>query len=123
MRLRSVLAGIAVALAGACITPSIPIPPPEPSAMTFEVNPTDGVATFTYAPTQRFSLAKVYVYNLDQGEGIITTARVNGGVGPTAPFPAAIGDEVLVTFEVPEDTVSTCVRVADGTPNALDVCN
>ena len=123
MRVRLVTGLIAIALGGACITPSIPIPPPEPSAMTFMVNPIDGVATFRYAPQERFSLAKVYVFNKDQGAGIITTANINGGVPETAPFPAIIGDEVVITFEVPEDTVSSCVRVTDGTPNALDVCN
>lgn len=111
-----------MALAGACITPSIPIPPPEPSAMTFAPNPDDGTATFAYRPTERYANAKVYVFNADQGEGIITTARPDGGVGPTQPFPAIVGNQVVITFETPDDTVSSCVRVTDGTPNALDVC-
>jgi nucleoside-diphosphate-sugar epimerase len=42
-------------------------------------------------------LAKVYVFNKDQGQGIITTANINGGVPETAPFPAAIGDEFFET--------------------------
>jgi hypothetical protein len=121
---RLVLAAGAAALllGGACITPSIPIPPPEPQAMTFGVVPAEGLATFTYRPTQRFADAIVYVYNQDQGEGIITMARPDGGVGPTRAFPAVAGDRLIVTFEVDVETVSTCVRLREGTPTASDVC-
>lgn len=122
MRIRLLTGLIVVALAGACITPSIPIPPPQPSAMTFTVNAADGNATFAYAPSEHYANAKVYVYNADLGEGLITTARPNGSVGPTAPFPAMVGNQVVITFETSEDTVSACVRVTEGTPTALDVC-
>jgi len=122
VRIRLLTGLIVVALAGACITPSIPIPPPQPTAMTFSVNAADGTSTFFYAPDPHYPNAKVYVYNADLGEGIITTARPNGSVGPTAPFPAVIGNQVVVTFEMPEDSVSACVRVTEGTPTGLDVC-
>jgi hypothetical protein len=121
VRVRLLTGLIAVALAAGCITPSIPIPPPEPSAMMFEVDPLAGEATFSYRPTERYADAKVYIFNADQGMGVITTARPDGGVDPT-PFPAVIGNQVVITFEMEDDAVSSCVRVTEGTPSALDVC-
>ena len=120
---RLALIGLVVALAG-CVTPSIPIPPPDPARMNFDVTivGTTSNAVFTYPPEQNYVDSIVYVFNRDRGTGIITTARPDGGVGPTQPFPAVIGNQVVITFEMPEDTVSSCVRVTDGTPNALDVC-
>jgi hypothetical protein len=116
-RLRSSACALILALGAGCITPSIPIPPPEPTAMTFDTDPDLGQAVFTYEPRERFANAIVYIFNQDQGTGIITTARPNGGVGPTEPFPGVAGDQVLVTFEIDEDAASTCVVLRAGTPN------
>jgi hypothetical protein len=113
---------LALALGGGCITPSIPIPPPEPTAMTFQVDVTGGTARFTYRATQRFANAVVYVFNQDQGTGIIDTAGPDGSVGPTQPFPAVTGDQVLITFELEDQAASTCVLIRDGTPLGTEVC-
>jgi len=100
----------------ACVTPSIPIPPPEPELMTFAVDVGAGVVSFSYDPEPNFSDAVVYIYNRDRGQGIITTARADGSVGPTAPFGAAVGENIAVTFETDETTVGACVQIrADGT--------
>ena len=107
---------------GACITPSIPIPPPEPAAMTFTIDATAGAATFSYAAEPNYSSATVYVFNRTAGTGIIATARTDGSVGPTAPFPAALGDNVAVTFETDEVSVTTCVVVRAGSPSAFEYC-
>lgn len=118
MILRSQLALAAVlglALA-ACVTPSIPIPPPEPERMSFTVDVAGGAARFTYDPEPNYADAIVYVYNRDRGMGIITTARPDGSVGPTDPFPATVGDEVAITFETAESIAGTCVQInSDGT--------
>src|SRR5688572_7832930 len=119
---RAGLAVVVTLLAGACITPSIPIPPPEPVAMTFTVDGIEGQATFQYRATQRFADAVVYVFNQDQGEGIITMARPDGSVGPSRPFPAVVGDRLVITFDVDTETVSTCVRLREGTPTGADGC-
>lgn len=100
--------------AGGCITPSIPIPPPSPEAMVFEVDVDTGAATFSYPPTDIYAGAIVYVFNRTAGVGVIDTARDDGGVGPTAPFPAALDDEIAVTFETEDQVVSTCVVLQDG---------
>ena len=66
--------------------------------------------------------ALVYVLNQSQGIGVITTARGDGSVAPTAPFPAAVGDEVAVTFELDAQVSSMCVRVREGALTPADEC-
>ncbi len=94
-RITAALAALAAVLAlGGCITPSIPIPPPEPTAMIFEIDVEVGLATFSYDDEPNYADAVVYVYNRDLGVGVIATARSDGSVGPTAPFPAEAGNEI-----------------------------
>lgn len=107
---------------GGCVTPSIPIPPPSPEAMVFEVDVDLGEATFSYPANANYSDAIVYVFNRTEGVGVIATAEADGSVGPTAPFPAAYGDEVSVTFEAEAQVVSTCVVLREGGPTAADSC-
>jgi hypothetical protein len=99
---------------GGCVTPSIPIPPPEPEAMTFEVDLEAGAATFVYDPEPNFANAVVYIFNRDLGRGLITTARADGSVGPTAPFEATVGHNISVTFETDEAIVGSCVQLRPG---------
>lgn len=115
------LAGL-VALGSGCVTPSIPIPPPEPERMEFAIDVTAGAATFSYGTEPHYADAVVYVFNKDKGTGIITTARADGSVGPTQPFPAGLGDNVSITFETDEVSASRCVVVRDGTPSPFDYC-
>jgi len=102
-------------LAG-CVTPSIPIPPPDPERMTFAVDTTGGTATFSYGPELNYADAIVYIYNRDRGAGIITTARGDGSVGPTQPFAAAVGENLSITFETDDAVVSSCVMIRDQGP-------
>jgi hypothetical protein len=104
----------AAAAIAACNTPSVPIPPPDPQAIAFDFVPDEGFVTFSYAPNANFGGAIVYVFNRDQGVGIIDTARDDGSVGPTMPFPAIEGDDVLVTFEADDTVGRRCVEVHDG---------
>ncbi|MEZ4404658.1 MAG: hypothetical protein R3B06_31850 [Kofleriaceae bacterium] len=106
----------------ACITPSIPIPPPEPALMTFDLDVAAGAGTFSYRAEPNYANAVVYVYNRTAGTGVIATARVDGSVGPTAAFPARVGDNVAVTFETDEASASTCVVVRAGAPSSVDYC-
>lgn len=103
-----------------CITPSIPIPPPNPDQMTFEVE--FGVARFSYAPAGRYAGANVYIFNRSKGVGVIDTARDDGSVGPTLPMPATLGDQVVVSFARDDETVSTCVLLRQGRQSMNDVC-
>lgn len=106
-----------------CVTPSVPIPPPEPEKMVFDPNPEDGVVTFSYDPQSGYGNAIVYIFNRDLGEGLITTARGDGSVGPTEPFPAQIGDDLIITFETEEQLASRCITVSEGRSGSQFECN
>jgi hypothetical protein len=108
-----------VVVAG-CVTPSIPIPPPDPEAMEFALDTDVGEATFSYPPNANYADAIVYVYNRDEEMGVIVRARVDGSVGPTPPFPALIGDRIAVTIEAEVQVVSTCVTLREG--GVTDTC-
>lgn len=112
---------LALGLAG-CITPSIPIPPPEPALMRFPVDVATGTATFSYPPEVNYGGAIVYVYNRSREVGIIARARPDGSVGPTMPFPAGDGDNVVVTFQTDDDATSTCVVIGTASPVPNNFC-
>lgn len=117
----SLLAGF---LACGCITPSIPIPPPDPGLMTFTVTG-DGAtstATFTYPANVNYRESILFIYNRDRGLGIIEATRPDGSVGPTQPVSAAIGDQMVVTFQRDDQTISTCIRLRNGTQSSTDYC-
>ncbi|HEU4732427.1 MAG TPA: hypothetical protein VFT22_31245 [Kofleriaceae bacterium] len=120
------LAGAAFAgLVTGCITPSIPIPPPDPEDMTFVVSGegADSSATFSYPANVNYRRAIVYVYNHDRGLGIIEASRPDGSVGPTRPVSAAIGDQIVVTFQVDDQAISTCIRLRNGQQSSTDYCS
>jgi hypothetical protein len=122
---RARLVGLAIALtigAGACITPSIPIPPPEPTEMRFPIDVASGTATFSYGPEINYGGALVYVYNRSREVGVIARARPDGSVGPTAPFAAGDGDNIVVTFQTSGDTVSTCIVIVATSPVPANFC-
>jgi len=106
-----------------CVTPSVPIPPPSPDQMVFEIDVDAGSASFEFDPERSYANAIVYVFNRSLGEGIITTADPNGRVPPTEPFPAAAGDEVVITFEVATQLPSTCVILRQGRSDAGQRCD
>ena len=118
---RLALLGV-IALAG-CVTPSIPIPPPDPAKMMFAVDTTNGLATFAYAPTDVYIGSVAFVYNRDKGVGVIENAHDDGSVGPTAPVAAAIGDQIVVTFQREDQSVSTCIRLRDGVQDPTVSCS
>jgi len=125
VRLWPALLVLAVALAAStsCITPSIPIPPPEPSEMRFPIDAQNGTATFSYGPEVNFAGAIVYVYNRTREVGVIARARPDGSVGPTQPFPAGDGDNVNVTFQTGDDVVATCVVITAASAVPSNFCS
>lgn len=120
----AVVVALAVALGG-CITPSIPIPPPDPELMTFQLagDGANTTATFSYPANANYRGSIVFVYNRDRGLGIIEASRADGSVGPTQPVQAAIGEQIVVTFQREDQTVSTCVRLRNGTQSSTDYCS
>jgi hypothetical protein len=114
-----ILSGVAFS---GCITPSVPIPPPEPEKMTFAYDAAAGNASFTFDPDPSYAFAVVYVFNRDQGIGVIETARGDGSVGPTRPFAAAIDDSIVISFELASQLSSTCVKLRDGRSSSALEC-
>ncbi len=116
MSTRRTLLSLALALLlGACLgSPTVPIPPPDPQRMVFDLDTTGGTAVFTYDGDTSYANAVVYVFNRDQGVGVITTAEADGSVAPTDPFAGNAGDNVVVTFELDSQLGSNLRRAAAG---------
>jgi hypothetical protein len=93
--------------------------------MNFDVTVegTNSSAVFTYPPEQNYVDSIVFIYNRDRGGGIIVNAKPDGSVGPTEPVPAAVGEQIVVTFERDDQTVSTCIRLREGAQSATDYCS
>ena len=124
MRAIGFLAALTLGLAG-CVTPSIPIPPPDPAMMTFTLT-VDGnnnsTATFSYPAKADYGNAIVYVFNRDQGVGIIEQARPDGSVGPTRAVSAKVNEQIVVSFQLDDETVSRCIRLRDGQQDPNNYC-
>lgn len=120
MRRLALLIGLAVV--SGCITPSIPIPPPDPAKMVFEVDGVGGTAVFSYPPDVNYQGALVFVFNRDRGVGVIQQANADGSVGPTQPVAAAVDEQLVVTFQRDDQTVSTCIRLRNGNQDPTNYC-
>lgn len=108
-----------------CVTPSIPIPPPDPGQMRFALTVEGGAssAVFEYPANVNYEGAVVFIYNRDRGTGIIEAARPDGSVGPTAPVDAALGEQIDVTFQRDDQSVSTCIRLREGAQDPTSYCD
>jgi hypothetical protein len=121
---RLALLALGLAVVPACITPSIPIPPPDPARMvfTFTGDATNRATSFAYPPNVNYIGAVVLIYDRTKGHGIIEDAKADGSVGPTAAMRADVGDEVVVSFQRDDQTVSTCIRLREGSQSSTDYC-
>jgi hypothetical protein len=121
---RLLLAALVIGLAG-CVTPSIPIPPPDPARMTFSVLLVDTVSTaqFSYPPDHNYHAGVAYVYDRTHGVGVIQNVNADDSIGPTQRFPAAVGDEVVISVQTIDQTESTCIRLRDGTGQDPNSCS
>jgi hypothetical protein len=123
MRRLALAAVCAIALAG-CITPSIPIPPPNPALMEFDTGSASSTtAVFQYPAESIYQGSVVYLYNRDQGTGIILDANLDGSVGPSQPLSAVLGDQIVVTFQREEQSVSSCIRLQSGHQDPNTYCD
>lgn len=113
-----------VSLAG-CVTPSIPIPPPDPSEMTVTIMPPDsnaaGTGVLSYPPNDQYNAGTAYVFNDTIGSGVIQRISDDGSF-MTQPFPAVVGNQVVVSITTNQQTVSTCVVLRDGQQSSTDYC-
>ena len=118
-------AGALLCALAVCFPPSIPIPPPDPARLDFTLSTTPGVntAVFTYPATHNYEGSVVFIYNRDQGVGIILDANPDGGVGPSQPVPAVAGNQIVVTFQREDQSVSSCVRLREGAQDPNNYCD
>lgn len=123
MRRALVIGVLGLGFAG-CVTPSIPIPPPDPARMEFQVT-TDNMgtitaATFSYPATENYKGGVVYVYNRSLGEGVIKQVNADGSIGPTPSIPATLNHQIQITVENADQsqTVATCVLLKEGAPSS-----
>ncbi len=124
MRLLVAIGLLGLAIAG-CVTPSIPIPPPDPSKMSFALEGAgtpDSRAIFNYEADNNLVDAIVFVYNRDRGVGIIVDANADGSVGPTPAVAAELGNEIVITFQREDQTASKCIKLREGQQSATDFC-
>jgi hypothetical protein len=123
-RWRLLPALVALAAFAGCITPSIPIPPPDPADMTFHLSgdPNATTATFSYPRDTNYCNGTLYLYDRDRHYGIIQAANVDCTLGPTQPMTALAGDQLDVTVQVGQQSVSTCIRLREGMPSPTDYC-
>ncbi len=124
MRLMRSLAVVALVGFAGCITPSIPIPPPDPTEIdaTLTVNGADHFASFTYPPTAAYVGGVAESYNRTTGHGSIDAVNTDGSIGPTTPIRANAGDAVVFTIVNGEQTASTCVILREGAQDANAFC-
>ena len=91
--------------------------------MTFDVSEGPAsTAVFAYEAEANYIGSIVYVYNRDRGIGVFQDANPDGSAGPTAPLAAALGEQIVVTFEREDQTVSTCIRLRDGAQSSTNPC-
>jgi hypothetical protein len=119
MRLLLVLAVSGLA---ACVTPSIPIPPPDPADVTVMFNATSGKFSMTYPPEHAYIGGVAYVYDRTSGIGIIENVNADGSVGPTPEMSAQLGDNIVFSIENEHETVSTCFVLRDGAQDPNVYC-
>ena len=115
-----------VALIGlvGCVTPSIPIPPPDPSQMDFEITSDPGTpthATFTYPPDKNYEGGTAYVFNDNTGGGVFHIVNADFSIGPLT-LGAALGDQIVVTIESAQQSVSRCVVLRQGSQDPNTYC-
>ncbi len=68
-----------VAALGGCVTPVIPLPPPDPTKMTFEVTGTaKDQVTITGAASAVHNGGYIYLINMSTGRGVITQTGEDG---------------------------------------------
>src|SRR5450432_1604652 len=105
-----------------CITPSIPIPPPDPAKMTFAITVTDSVsnAVFSYPQEQNYEGGVVYIFNHNTGMGVFQNVNADDSIGPTQPLRADVGNQLVISIENVAQTVSRCIVLREGAqdPNA-----
>ena len=107
-----------------CLTPSIPIPPPDPDKMEFHIVVDGGnsVATFMYPPEMNYQGGTAYLFNHDTGMGVFQLVNPDFSIGPMG-LRAAAGNQIVFSIEGASETVSRCVVLREGTQDGTTYCS
>jgi hypothetical protein len=126
-RLRLAVAATLLALAGgiACTTPSVPLPPPLITSLSFQPATGAGanMVVIQGMPTPRHANVRFYVFNRSNGDGVITKAGPDGAF-TTSPFPGVAGDTVQLYYDTPggDRSDNVCTTLAFNTPLVSSNC-
>ena len=118
------LAFIALLGLAACITPSIPIPPPDPAQADFTVTVQDGTSTasFSYPPDNNYVGGTYYLFDHECGCGVFHVANTDGSISGLN-LTASTGDQIVITIEGNEQTVSRCIVLREGPQDPNTYCS
>ena len=101
LRIWLATAAIALGLATACNTPSVPLPPPLLDAISFADGGAPGMVVMQGAPSPRHANVRFYIFNRSRNDGVITGAAADGSF-TTSPFAGSEGDLVQLYFDSPD---------------------
>ena len=115
--LRLGLAGCGLAAVLACNTPSVPLPPPVLTVLSFQPGPDASHAVLHGTPNSQHADALFQAFNHQQGEGVLQQAA-HDGTFTTEPFLANDGDLIEIWYDTPgqERSQSACVNLHVGQP-------
>lgn len=82
----------------ACVTPSVPLPPPELSALSFAGAAAKGTIELRGRPSPRHAKVRFGAFNRSRGVGVLVATQDDGGF-TSEPFGGFAGDSVELWFE------------------------
>jgi len=110
-RLRIVVAALALAaLATACYTPSVPLPPPLVQNMQFTGGDVAGTVILTSPAQPQIGAARFSIFNVSRGTGVIFLANSDGSF-TSPPFPGAEGDYVQISYDKDNESAELCTTL------------
>jgi hypothetical protein len=100
VRIGLAIAAAALAVGVACYTPSVPLPPPNLAALSFQPTMTAGMVVMQGMPEMQHANARFYIFNRTQKDGVINTAKPDGSFTST-PFNGVNGDNIQIYYDTP----------------------
>lgn len=121
---RLVYLAVVIGALGGCLTPSIPIPPPDPAEMSFTLTTVDGAssASFSYPPDDNYKDSTYYIFDHDTGGGVFHVANPDGSIHDLVIEDAVAGHQLVISIEGGAQTVSRCIVLREGAQDPNTYC-